>query len=77
MNSVSWQYLRKVLRKVLFHVVTADTQCFGTKQTAQWFSHAGTWATGMPAAFMFSCAGTTEEAMPSVRDFSRAVCTNI
>lgn len=64
----SWQYLRKVL----FHVTVAKTQYFGMKETVQWLSHSETWAAGMPAAFVPSCAGTTEEATASVHDFQQS-----
>lgn len=68
MNSVSWHYLRKVLS----YMVMADTQCFGMKNTVQWFSHAETWATGMPAAIVSSYAGATEEVVTSVCDFQQS-----
>lgn len=59
-------------RKVLFHVVRADTQCFGTVKTAQWFFKTKIRATGIPTAFVPNCAGTAAEDTASVRDFQQS-----
>lgn len=61
---VSWQYSRKVL----FHVVRADTQCFGMMKTVRWFFKTKTCATVIPTAFVPNCTGKAED-MASVRDF--------